>query len=135
MSKHLRTTYFFCQKKKKRKRLKIVFSLLIKGTEVTDLKNIRLLSSCLQNTIATLKWITIHCIVITYTKRAELSNRLRHVLNKQLVKWTCYCFKSITGLMINIELTESLRWRGRDRSFFHYTAGKTESSGVNTKKF
>lgn len=41
------------KKKKERKRLKIVFSP--QGTEVTDLKNIRLLSSCLQNTIVTLK--------------------------------------------------------------------------------
>lgn len=35
--------------------------------------------------------------------------------------------------MINIELTESLRWKGRGKTCFHYTAGKTESGGVNTK--
>lgn len=51
-SKHLRKTYLFLLSKG---RLKSVFQPPVKGTEVIAFKNIILLSSCLQNTTATLK--------------------------------------------------------------------------------
>lgn len=35
--------------------------------------------------------------------------------------------------MINVELTKSLRWKGRGGTFFHYNAGKIESGGFNRK--
>lgn len=77
-SKHLRKTYLFLLSKG---RLKSVFQPPVKGTEVIAFKNIILLSSCLQNTTATLKLITTHCTVTELN-----SQRLRHILNKQIVK-------------------------------------------------